>query len=108
MLYKTIRRNDFQHVKKESGNIYYKSTRKSNWLLPYTKLIHFKGTQRMRTMTVSKFYTSKQMCTLLAISQTTLWRYRELNLIPTSIKLGGKRKWSREEVDRFIKNQFDD
>lgn len=58
-------------------------------------------------MIENKFYTTQQMCELFGISQTTLWRYRELNQLPRSIKLGGKRRWLREDVDRFIERRFE-
>jgi excisionase family DNA binding protein len=38
----------------------------------------------------------------LNVGEATIWRWASAGKLPASIKLGGARRWRREEIERWV------
>lgn len=46
---------------------------------------------------------NKDVCALLSISRSTLWRWVQNGTLPEPIRIGGCTRWEREEVEKAVR-----
>lgn len=51
------------------------------------------------------FLSQKDICTLLQISLSTLWRLRKETGFPAPIRIGRGVRWGRESIDAWLERQ---
>lgn len=47
----------------------------------------------------------KEMCQLLGVSRTTLWAYEKSGKVPEPVRIGGRVKWRRADIEEWIKGR---
>jgi len=60
--------------------------------------------ERTKPETQPKYLTPKQVCEMLAIDNSTLWRWGQNRYLP-SIKVGGKSRYRLSDIQKLLENE---